>query len=368
MNVQTLPMLRFIDHEGVSVNQLPAWADLTTLTAFYKDMVLTRTYDNKAVALQRTGKLGTYPSHLGSEAYGVAIGHAMHPRDVFIPYYRDMPAMWVRGIPMEKNLQYWGGDERGSDFHVTPANGEAPEPCRDLPFCVPIATQCTHAVGVAAALKIENQHHAALVTCGDGATSKGDFLESINCAGAWNLPLVFVLNNNQWAISVPRTLQSAAEFLSDKAKGAGIHGVTVDGNDVVAVYDTVLAALDRARKGKGPTLIEAVSYRLSDHTTADDASRYRSDDELNQAWQFEPIKRLKTFLINQGAWSDAQEETWLLACKEQVEIAVDHYMNLPPQAPESAFDYLYEHAPAELNQQRDLLINKAMRMQGGKHG
>lgn len=368
MNVQTLPMLRFIDFQGESVNQLPAWADISTLVRFYKDMVLTRTYDNKAVALQRTGKLGTYPSHLGSEAYGVAIGHAMHPRDVFIPYYRDMPAMWVRGIPMEKNLQYWGGDERGSDFHVTPSEGESPEHCRDLPFCVPIATQCTHAVGVAAALKIEHQHHAALVTCGDGATSKGDFLESINCAGAWNLPLVFVVNNNQWAISVPRALQSAAEFLSDKAKGAGIHGITVDGNDVVAVHDCVLAALDRARKGKGPTLIEAISYRLSDHTTADDASRYRSNDELSEAWQYEPILRLKAYLMAKNAWSDEQEQAWLLSCKEQVEAAVEHYMNLPPQAPETAFDYLYEQAPLELNQQRDQLINKAMRMQGGKHG
>lgn len=368
MNVQTLPMLRFIDHDGHSVNQLPAWADLATLTAFYRDMVLTRTYDNKAVALQRTGKLGTYPSHLGSEAFGVGIGHAMHPRDVFIPYYRDMPAMWVRGIAMEKNLQYWGGDERGSDFHVTPSNGGSPEPCHDLPFCVPIATQCTHAVGVASALKIDNQHHAALVTCGDGATSKGDFLESINCAGAWNLPLVFVVNNNQWAISVPRALQCAAEFLSDKAKGAGIRGVTVDGNDVVAVHDTVLAALDRARKGKGPTLIEAVSYRLSDHTTADDASRYRSGDELNQAWQFEPIKRLKAYLVANGVWNEQLEEEWLNSCKQQVEAAVEHYLSLPPQAPESAFDFLYEHTPAELSQQRDELINKAMRMQGGKHG
>ena len=164
----------------------------------YKDMVLTRTYDNKAVALQRTGKLGTYPSHLGAE---LVLGHALHPRDVFVPYYRDMPAMWVRGIPMEKNLQYWGGDERGSDFNVMPADGGQPEHCNDLLFCVPIATQCTHAVGVASALKIDNHHHAALVTCGDGATST-DFLESINRAGAWNLPLVFVINNNQWAISV----------------------------------------------------------------------------------------------------------------------------------------------------------------------
>lgn len=368
MNVQTLPMLRFIDHEGNSVNQLPAWADLATLTTFYKDMVLTRTYDNKAVALQRTGKLGTYPSHLGSEAYGVAIGHAMHPRDVFIPYYRDMPAMWVRGIAMEKNLQYWGGDERGSDFHISHPESNTTEPCYDLPFCVPIATQCTHAVGVAAALKIAHQHHAALVTCGDGATSKGDFLESINCAGAWNLPLVFVVNNNQWAISVPRALQCAADFLSDKAQGAGIRGVTVDGNDVVAVHDTVLAALDKARKGKGPTLIEAVSYRLSDHTTADDASRYRSGEELDQAWQYEPVKRLKNYLIANGVWNDQLEEQWLASCKKQVESAVEHYINLPPQAPETAFDYLYEKPPVELNQQRDELINKAMRMQGGKHG
>lgn len=368
MNVQTLPMLRFIDHSGASIEKLPAWADLQTLITFYKDMVLTRTYDNKAVALQRTGKLGTYPSHLGAEAFGIGIGHALHPRDVFVPYYRDMPAMWVRGIPMEKNLQYWGGDERGSDFNVMPADGGQPEHCNDLPFCVPIATQCTHAVGVASALKIDNHHHAALVTCGDGATSKADFLESINCAGAWNLPLVFVINNNQWAISVPRALQSSAEFLSDKAKGAGIRGITVDGNDVVAVHDSVRNALDRARKGKGPTLIEAVSYRLSDHTTADDATRYRSKAELQEAWDFEPVKRLKAFLVAQGVWSDFHEEQWLKECKHMVEKAVDNYINLPPQAPETAFDYLYEQAPVELNSQRDELINKAMRMQGGKHG
>ncbi len=363
MNVQALPMLRFIDHLGESVNQLPSWADSATLTQYYKDMVMSRTYDNKAVALQRTGKLGTYPSHLGAEAYGVAIGHAMLPNDVFIPYYRDMPAMWVRGVPMEKNLQYWGGDERGSDF-----NAKDGTPSADLPFCVPIATQCTHAVGVASALKIEGNHRVALVTCGDGATSKGDFLESINCAGAWNLPLVFVVNNNQWAISVPRQLQCAADFLAEKAKGAGIEGITVDGNDIVAMHDAVLSALDRARKGKGPTLIEAISYRLSDHTTADDATRYRSDDELKQAWQYEPISRLKQHLSQTGAWDESQDESWLKACKETVEQAVANYLSIVPEAPETAFDYLYETAPVELNEQRDALINKAMRMQGGHHG
>ncbi|EGR1218454.1 pyruvate dehydrogenase (acetyl-transferring) E1 component subunit alpha [Vibrio parahaemolyticus] len=364
MNVQALPMHRFIDHDGNLVGQLPNWADIETLVGFYRDMVLTRTYDQKAVALQRTGKLGTYPSHLGSEAIGIAVGRALKTDDVFVPYYRDMPAMWCRGIGMEKNLQYWGGDERGSDF----APECSPIPSRDLPFCVPIATQCTHAVGVASALKIQGNHEAALVMCGDGGTSKGDFLESINCAGTWNIPLVFVVNNNQWAISVPRSLQCAAEFLSEKAKGAGIPGITVDGNDVVAMYDATMTALERARKGKGATLIEAVSYRLSDHTTADDATRYRNADDVQTAWQFEPVSRLKTFLINQGAWSDEQEQQWQSDCKEQVELAVERYLNLPQQAPETGFDYLYESLPQELHAQRDELINKAMRMQGGKHG
>ncbi len=281
-----------------------------------------------------------------------------------------MPAMWVRGIPMEKNLQYWGGDERGSDFHPVDSESasDTSQPCRDLPFCVPIATQCTHAVGVAAALKIEGDHHAALVTCGDGATSKGDFLESINCAGAWNVPLVFVVNNNQWAISVPRQLQCAAEFLSEKAKGAGIPGITVDGNDVVAMYDAITNALSRARKGKGATLIEAISYRLSDHTTADDASRYRSEDELQQAWQYEPILRLKNYLISQNAWNDNDDQEWLSHCKAQVEKAVENYLTTTSQAPETAFDYLYETPNSEMQKQRDYIIHKAMRMQGGNHG
>ncbi|MGF1687329.1 pyruvate dehydrogenase (acetyl-transferring) E1 component subunit alpha [Photobacterium japonica] len=369
MNVQAMPMHRFIDHLGHIVRPLPDWATLSMLTACYQDMVLTRTYDNKAVALQRTGKLGTYPSHLGSEAMGIAVGRALQPTDVFIPYYRDLPAMWARGIPLEKNLQYWGGDERGSDFTAHDS------PSRDLPFCVPIATQCTHAVGVAAALKIQGHHQAALVTCGDGATSKGDFLESLNCAGAWNIPLVFVINNNQWAISVPRRIQSGAEWLADKAKGAGIVGITVDGNDVVAMYDAVLRALDHARKGKGATLIEAISYRLGDHTTADDATRYRSDDELQEAWQYDPISRLKSYLVEQAAWSDADENRLLNRCKEAVEQAVDRYQALIPQPPESGFDYLYATPDADLRRQRDTVINKALHMQnvapdtmqGGKH-
>ena len=231
-----------------------------------------------------------------------------------------------------------------------------------------MATQCTHAVGVAAALKIQGGHHATLVTCGDGATSKGDFLESLNCAGVWNIPLVIVINNNQWAISVPRSIQCGAEFLADKAKGAGIEGITVDGNDIVAMYDVIMDKLDKARKGKGTTLIEAVSYRLGDHTTADDASRYRSEDEVRQAWESEPVSRLKKFLTSQGWWSEEEEEHWLEHCRETVEKAVANYLSLTPQAPETAFDYLYESLDNDLQKQRDLIINKAIRMERGRRG
>ena len=326
MNVQALPMNRFIDQHGQVVKPLPEWADVTTLKKFYRDMVVARTYDNKAVALQRTGKLGTY----SFSSWRRSLWYCHRSRNETPGCIRPILSRYACYVGSRnrygKNLQYWGGDERGSDF--TFENSEIE--CRDLPYCVPIATQCTHAVGVASALKIAGDHNAALVTCGDGATSKGDFLESINCAGTWNIPLVFVVNNNQWAISVPRALQCAADFLSEKANGAGIPGITVDGNDVVAMYDAVQTALHRARKGKGATLIEAVSYRLSDHTTADDATRYRSKDELNQAWQYEPIKRLKTYLTEQGHWSEEDEQTLLESAKVEVEKAVERYLNLSP--------------------------------------
>lgn len=369
MNIQTQPMHRYIDHRGNLVAPLPKWANDTLLQQFYRDMVLVRHYDKKAIALQRTGKLGTYPSHLGAEAIGIAIGSAMQSTDVLVPYYRDMPALWARGISMLQNLQYWGGDELGSNFpSISP---DIPHN-DDMPFCVPISTQCTHAVGIAAAMKIKGLHRATVATCGDGATSKGDFLESLNCAGVWNIPLVFVINNNQWAISVPLHLQCHAEHLVDKAKGAGIKGIMVDGNDIVAMYDALLKSLDNARKGKGATLIEAVSYRLCDHTTADDASRYRKDEEVKQAWQFDPISRLKTYLINQNLWSEAEESQWLDICHQRINQAVEQYLDLTVQAPESAFDYLYEKADPDLHYQRDALINKAMRMEkqnsGGNNG
>lgn len=313
------------------------------LIPLYRWMMLTRAYDAKAIALQRTGQIGTFASMLGKEAVEAGVGSAMARHDVFLMTYRENGVQLMRGVTLEEFFLYWGGDERGSDFAA---------PRRDFPICITIAAHVTHAVGVAYAMKLRREPRVAVAMCGDGATSKGDFYEGINAAGVWKLPAVFVVANNQWAISVPRATQSAAQTLAQKAIAAGIAGVQVDGNDVIAVRHAMDQALAKARSGGGPTLIEAVTYRLSDHTTADDATRYRSADEVAEAWKREPIARLRSYLINCGAWDKAREETLLKDCNEQVQAAVQAYLDTPPPTAEQMFDHLYATLPAALEKQR----------------
>lgn len=287
---------QFLNPLGQTTQTLPEFAkDPSNLIHLYRTMVLVRAFDTKAVNLQRTGKLGTYASTLGQEAVTVGIGSALNPHDVFCAYYRDYGTQLLRGVKMSEILAYWGGDERGNNFSSAMAK-------EDFPFCVPIASQCLHAAGVACAMKLRHQNRATLVTLGDGATSEGEFYEAINLAGAWNLPLVFVVNNNQWAISVSRTVQTSAQTLAQKAIAGGFTGEQVDGNDIIAVRDRVEKALEKARNGQGPTLIEAITYRLCDHTTADDANRYRDKAELKKAWENDPVQRLRTYLIQNNAW------------------------------------------------------------------
>ena len=334
---------QFLDHHANVVQELPAsFRNPAALIPLYRAMVLTRTFDKKAIALQRTGQLGTFASCLGQEAIGVAIGSAMRPEDVLLPFYRDYAAQFLRGVRMTDILLYWGGDERGMDYAI---------PRRDFPICVPVGSHACHAAGVAAAIKYRHEARVAVCILGDGATSKGDFYESINIAGVWQLPAVFVINNNQWAISVPRSAQSAAETLAQKAIAAGIHGEQVDGNDVIAVSHAVITALDKARSGGGASLIEALSYRLGDHTTADDARRYRPAEEVERQWQYDPIARLRTYLVRLGYWSEQDETELESACSRQVEAAVSDYLKTPPQPLEALFDYLYASLPAALEAQ-----------------
>jgi pyruvate dehydrogenase E1 component alpha subunit len=335
---------QYLDAHGKAVQALPEFArDPGNLAALYRWMVLMRTYDAKAIALQRTGQIGTFASLLGKEAVEAGVGSAMTKDDVFLTTYRENGAQLMRGVTLKELFLYWGGDERGSDYSG---------PRRDFPMCITIAAHATHAAGVAYAMKLRREPRVAVCALGDGATSKGDFYEGLNAAGAWKLPLVFIVTNNQWAISVPRSKQSAAQTLAQKAIAAGVDGAQVDGNDVVAVRHVMDQALAKARSGGGPTLIEALTYRLSDHTTADDASRYRSPDELAEAWKLEPILRLRTYLMAHASWDKAKEDVLLRECNEQVQAAAQAYIDTPQPGPDQMFDHLYATLPAAMQKQR----------------
>ena len=339
---------QFLDPHGKIVQPLPAFAqDQKTLVVLYRWMVLMRAYDAKAIALQRTGQLGTFASLLGKEAVDAGVGSAMAGDDVFFMTYRENGVQMMRGVTLKELFLYWGGDERGCDYAG---------PRRDFPVCITIAAHATHAVGVAYAMKLRREPRVAVCMLGDGATSKGDFYEGLNAAGIWKLPVVYVVTDNQWAISVPRARQSAAQTLAQKAVAAGVEGVQVDGNDVIAVRHAMDRALAKGRSGGGPTLIEALTYRLSDHTTADDATRYRSPDELAAAWKLEPILRLRTYLAENGAWDKAQEDALLKECNEQVQAAAQAYLDTAPPATEQMFDHLYAQLPAALARQRAAVL------------
>jgi 2-oxoisovalerate dehydrogenase E1 component alpha subunit len=340
--------LQFLDENHNLTQNLPDFADDETLLFLYKKMSLVRAFDNKAINLQRQGKMSTYPASRGQEAISVGIGHALQEQDVFFPYYRDQGTMMLRGVKLSEILLGWGGDERGHAY-------QNPKIKEDFPICIPIAGQCLHAAGAAYAFKYRKQKRAALTTCGEGGSSKGDFYAAMNLAGAWNLPLVFVVNNNQWAISVPFKKQTACQTIAQKAIAAGFQGIQVDGNDIIAVRKVVADALEKARSGGGPTLIEAITYRLCDHTTADDASRYVPAEALKEAWKKEPIARLGHYLEAKGLWSKEQEAKLQEQLTTEIDVAVTEYLNTPLQSPYDLIDYLYEQVPDAYLDQRTLL-------------
>ncbi len=335
---------RVLGPDGRAIGALPTFAkDVDELTKLYRAMVLTRTFDTKAIALQRTGRLGTYASSLGQEAVSVGVAAAMQLSDVLLPSFREHGAQLWRGVTLEELLLYWGGDERGNAFTG---------PREDFPNCVPVGSHAPHAVGVALAFRLRNEARAAVCIFGDGATSKGDVAEALNLAGVWKAPVVFVVNNNRWAISIPVAKQTAAPTLAQKAFAAGIPGSQVDGNDVIAVRATLERALERARAGAGPSMIEALTYRLSDHTTADDASRYRSDEDVSKHWAEEPILRLRSYLFALRAWDKEREEALLLSCGQDVERAAAAYLDSELQPAAAMFEHTYAELPTDLVEQQ----------------
>lgn len=337
---------QFLKPDGQLSEPLPAFASPEHLLSLYKIMVFTRIFNAKAIALQRTGRLGTFPSVEGEEAIGVGLASAMEKNDVFCPYYREQGGQLLRGVTIEEILSYWGGDERGSDY----------QNCHDFPISVPIGSQVLHAAGIAYAMKLRKQPYCAVAAIGDGGTSEGDFYEAINVAGVWKLPLVVVINNNQWAISVPLSKQTAAATLAQKAIAAGFEGVQVDGDDVIAIENAVRNALAKARRGEGPTLIEALTYRKGDHTTADDAKRYRDADEVESHRIEDPVLRLKKYLVQEHLWDEQKENDLQKDYQQQVNDAADRYLHIGIQPVNAIFDYLFAELPQPLQEQYQTLL------------
>jgi pyruvate dehydrogenase E1 component alpha subunit len=341
--------LEILDTEGRVDSALMPEIDPSRIRDLYRDMVLMRTFDSKALKLQRQGRMGTWPPIKGQEAVQAGVALAMGENDWLLPAFREHGIMVLRGVPLHLVYAYWAGDERGSCY---------PEEVRCFPVAVPVGSQWQHGTGVGLSLKLRDEDAVAVTFGGDGSTSEGDFHEAVNCAGVFAAKTVFVIQNNQWAISVPLHRQTAAETLAQKAHAYGIPGIQVDGNDVFAVYAAATEAIERTRSGDGPSLIEAVTYRLGDHTTADDASRYRPEEELEEWEGRDPILRLRRYLVEQGLWDDDQETVLLEEAASWVDGQVKALEEMPPQAPEEIFTSMYAAMPPHVVEQMQLLLEE----------
>jgi pyruvate dehydrogenase E1 component alpha subunit len=314
----------------------------------YEFMVLNRIFDETAFKLQRSGRMGTYPQNKGQEAAAIGSGYALRKGiDWLVPCYRENAALFMHGLPMHYILLNWMGDERGNRI---------PEGVNCTPICIPIGTQMLHATGLAWAFKLRREDRVVATYFGDGATSEGDFHEAMNFASTFQVPLIFICQNNQWAISVPRDVQTASETIAQKAIAYGMPSIQVDGNDLFAVYRATRDALVRARGGGGPSFIEAVTYRLADHTTADDARRYRDPKEV-EAWQAkDPIIRLRKYLTARGLWSDQQQERAEEKARATTAEVIRAAESISKPSSDDMFDYMYAPPlPPELERQKRTL-------------
>lgn len=313
----------------------------------YEHMSTCRALDEVAFKLQRSGSMGTYPQNKGQEAAAAGSGFAaVKGKDWLVPCYRENAAMFLHGFPMHYIFLHWMGDERGNQI---------PDGVLVNPISVPIGTQMLHAAGIAMGFKLRGENRCAVTYFGDGATSEGDFHEAMNFASTFEVPCVFFCQNNQWAISVPREVQMASETVAQKAIAYGMPGLQVDGNDIFAVYKATRDALDRARDGGGPSFIEAVTYRLADHTTADDASRYRDKEEVEQWRAKDPLIRTRKYLEMKGMWNDEAEAKLAEKAKGVVKEVVAASTGIEPPHTSDFFDHMYAELPEELIRQRETM-------------
>ncbi len=312
------------------------------LRAIYRTMLLARIADVRAVSLQRQGRLFTLPPSQGQEAAAVGSAMVLERHDWIAPAYRELGALLAHGVPLARIYMYHGGSEAGNVY---------PPDVRVLPVSVPIASQLLHAVGIAHACNYKNENDVVITYFGDGGTSEGDFHEAMNWAAVFRCPVIFFCNNNQYAISYPRTHQTKSATLAQKAIAYGMPGIQIDGNDVFAVYRATQEAAQHARAGKGPVLIEAETYRLGAHTTSDDPTKYRTKDEEAEWAPRDPLLRVRKYLEAGGLWSATEEEQATAEATRLADEAFREAEKLPSSTAEETMNHLFRERPLELQKQ-----------------
>ncbi len=319
------------------------------LLKLFRAMLSGRRFDERMLDLQRQGRIGTFPPIKGQEASQLGAIATLESADWMAPAFRETLAEIWRGKPMKNFLLYYGGYDEG---------GKVEDGRNDLPISIPVGSQMLHAVGIGMAMQYKGHPQVAMTFFGDGATSEGDFHEALNFAGVFQAPVVFVCQNNQWAISIPREKQTHSKTLAQKAVAHGLPGIQVDGNDVLAVYSAAREAVERARNGDGPTLIECFTYRMSLHTTADDPKKYRSEDEVKEWEKRDPISRFITYLKNKELVTDESIEKLEAAIAKEVQSAVDQAEQLMKEEvnPADMFDHIFAELPPSLVQQREEML------------
>jgi len=361
LNVESAPVvtqaaptpLRLIDDAGRAVDQSEAGGFALPapeiLLGLYRRMVVARRFDVQVTALTRQGRLATYPSALGQEACEIAAVASLDTDDWLFPTYRDSIALLTRGVPPEDILASFRGEwHSGYDYYQH----------KIAPQATPLATQALHAVGLATASKLKGDHTVALTLLGDGATSEGDAHEAFNFAAVWQAPVVFLVQNNQFAISVPLDKQMACRTIADKAIGYGMPGYFVDGNDVAAMYAIVSAAVDTARNGGGPSLIEGLTYRMEAHTNSDDPTRYRDSSDV-EVWRGrDPIERLEKYLLSVGVLTDAERADITREAEELAAATRECMTKTAVIDPLELFEHVYATSRTALAEQRDFLANE----------
>lgn len=340
--------LTSLSMDGVWVGESPPTLSAERIRDAIRLMLLAREVDHRMVSLQRQGRMGTFSSVTGQEATIIGASMAIEVDDWLVPAYREMPAMLNHGYPLVNFMQYWRGNAQAARI---------PEGVRMLPAQIALAAQLPHAVGLAWGMKLQASDRIVLAFFGDGAASEGDFHEALNLAGVMKAPVVFVLQNNGWAISTPRKKQSAAENLACRAEGYGMPGVLVDGNDLFAVHQAVSEAVTRARSGAGPTLIEASTMRMAAHNTADDDTKYRTDDDLSSYIAADPLNRVIDYSTAEKIIDEKFRAKAEAKVRDQVTEAIEQMELEPTPKREQLFDHVTQSPSPRLLRQREAMLS-----------